>query len=1004
MGKTTLWRAGVAAAESAGHAGAPGAPGRERDRARRSRAIGDLLDPVLDEALESLPGRARSRALSRGARARGRRRSRSRPARGRRRRARTSLRALAASGPLVVAIDDVQWLDAASAGALAYAARRLRDGAGRRAARAPVGARERARRRAPAIAPVERLRGGRRRAARRSRRCTTSSRAQLDVTLPRPLLAEVHQASGGNPFYALEIVRTLQRTRMLVEAGQPLPAARLAGRARPRRDCVALPEDESRLPARRGCARAADARARSRSATGVAGTAGLAPALEARVVELDGDRIRFTHPLLAAGAYEIADPSSTARGPRAARRARSTDPEARAWQLAAAVDEPDASVAAVARGAAQRARARGAPRAGSAAARARRRRSRRPATESHARRRSVEAAYAHHAAGDTDRARALLERDARTRRRRAPSAPGSSSRWRASARTTTTSRGASELYRQAIAEADAGIARRGVRAGGRGGTLFRLRERLDEAVDASAERAATSASRARGDAARGGDASRRRRSPRRRSAGPRRASTAEAALAFAGTRAATARSCGSRVFAASVVRFWHDDLHGSALERTRRWRRREGARRRELPAVRARHARPDRLRARSLRAALASRGGRRVSIAEQAGQRTLLAYALAVRRGRAGAPRPGRASAACPRSAPLELARQTSGVPAWIFATLGARPSRARARRRPRRRSRRCGPLVEHHARERIERARRAAVRARPVEALVESGRARGRRGARSTAYEAAAAAARTRVARSPRCARCRGLLAAHDGDLDGALGAFEAAVEWHREARRCRSIAAGRSLALGATQRRRSGGARRGRRSRRRSRVFEAIGAALWAERARAELKRISGRAATPGALTPAEERVAALVAEGKTNREVAAALFLSDRTVEGHLARIFGKLGIRHRAEVAGRTFKHRGSRCQTRGTRPFQPSRSLPSLESGGHEGHQEQRRRRSDDPQDLTHHRSRRQRHSRSAFPPRSARAGSPARRSTTAVAPDWFERAADRAAQRPTPSS
>ncbi len=66
---------------------------------------------------------------------------------------------------------------------------------------------------------------------------------------------------------------------------------------------------------------------------------------------------------------------------------------------------------------------------------------------------------------------------------------------------------------------------------------------------------------------------------------------------------------------------------------------------------------------------------------------------------------------------------------------------------------------------------------------------------------------------------------------------------------------------------------------------VFERIGAALWAERARAELKRISGRAASSGDLTPAEERVAELVAEGKTNREVAAALFLSDRTVEGHL-----------------------------------------------------------------------------------------------------------------------
>ncbi len=40
--------------------------------------------------------------------------------------------------------------------------------------------------------------------------------------------------------------------------------------------------------------------------------------------------------------------------------------------------------------------------------------------------------------------------------------------------------------------------------------------------------------------------------------------------------------------------------------------------------------------------------------------------------------------------------------------------------------------------------------------------------------------------------------------------------------------------------------------------------------------------------------------MAEGKTNREVAAALYLSDRTVEGHLSHIFGKLGIKHRSEV--------------------------------------------------------------------------------------------------------
>jgi DNA-binding CsgD family transcriptional regulator len=107
---------------------------------------------------------------------------------------------------------------------------------------------------------------------------------------------------------------------------------------------------------------------------------------------------------------------------------------------------------------------------------------------------------------------------------------------------------------------------------------------------------------------------------------------------------------------------------------------------------------------------------------------------------------------------------------------------------------------------------------------------------------------------------------------------------------------------------------------------VFEEIGAALWAERSRAELKRISGRASTPGALTPAEARIAALVCEGKTNREVAAALFLSDRTVEGHLARMFGKLGIRRRSELAG-ALQTRGIDVSNTGDSPVSAESSAP-----------------------------------------------------------------------------
>lgn len=174
-------------------------------------------------------------------------------------------------------------------------------------------------------------------------------------------------------------------------------------------------------------------------------------------------------------------------------------------------------------------------------------------------------------------------------------------------------------------------------------------------------------------------------------------------------------------------------------------------------------------------------------------------------------------------------------------------------------------------------------------------------------------------------CARCRGLLAASRGDVQAAERAYAEALEWH--GRLAIPLDRGRTLlALGMALRR----ARRRREARERLgealAVFEQIGAALWAERARAELKRISGRAPSPDALTPAEERVAALVAEGRTNREVAAALFLSERTVEGHLSRVFGKLGIRRRTELQ-RALAAR----QTQGTAPPSTGGSPVSAES-------------------------------------------------------------------------
>lgn len=150
--------------------------------------------------------------------------------------------------------------------------------------------------------------------------------------------------------------------------------------------------------------------------------------------------------------------------------------------------------------------------------------------------------------------------------------------------------------------------------------------------------------------------------------------------------------------------------------------------------------------------------------------------------------------------------------------------------------------------------------------------------------------------------ARTRGLLRANGGDLDGALPRFEEALAEH--ARADDPFQRGRTLlALGATQRR----TKRRREVRetleRALEAFDHLPAPLWADKARAELARIGGRAPSRGELTEAERRIAALVAEGRTNREVAAALFLTEHTVETALSRVYRKLGVRSRAELASR-----------------------------------------------------------------------------------------------------
>jgi DNA-binding NarL/FixJ family response regulator len=91
---------------------------------------------------------------------------------------------------------------------------------------------------------------------------------------------------------------------------------------------------------------------------------------------------------------------------------------------------------------------------------------------------------------------------------------------------------------------------------------------------------------------------------------------------------------------------------------------------------------------------------------------------------------------------------------------------------------------------------------------------------------------------------------------------------------------------------------------------IFERLGAPAWAEQARSDLARAGPRRRAPDELTATELRVAELAAAGLTNREVAKEAFISAKTVEANLARVYHKLGIRSRAELGARMADRVGS----------------------------------------------------------------------------------------------
>src|SRR5262249_45821262 len=108
---------------------------------------------------------------------------------------------------------------------------------------------------------------------------------------------------------------------------------------------------------------------------------------------------------------------------------------------------------------------------------------------------------------------------------------------------------------------------------------------------------------------------------------------------------------------------------------------------------------------------------------------------------------------------------------------------------------------------------------------------------------------------------------------------------------------------------------------------AFSELGAPGWAAQAISERDRVGGRRArqSEDELTPAEQRVVELAVDGLANKEIAAALFVSVRTVEVHLKNAYAKLGPRSRAQLARRLseptwrlHKHCGSSVFRRGRR--------------------------------------------------------------------------------------
>jgi DNA-binding CsgD family transcriptional regulator len=885
IGKTTLWQAATQRAAARGYA-MLSCRAAESETKLSLAALADLLAEIAEEFLARLPAPQRQAlevALLR--------RDAHGPPRDPRALAtavRSVLLELAARGPLVVAIDDLQWLDAPSARMLDFAVRRLGTGCVGILATSRVGDP-----RADRL-PLERaLPAGRVVPVRVGPLSVAALHhivgARLGQALPRPVLVRVAQAADGNPLFALEITRVLLE-RGVPPPGQPLPVPRDVKALVARRARALLPPTREAL-----LAAAALPQARVQLVAAALGRppgADLEPAERAGMVELDGGVVRFTHPLFATAIYTSA---TTERRRRLHRRlaAAVDDAEHKARHLALAAEGPDERVAA----ALERA-ARTVGRRGAATAAAELAEQAHGLTPPHAaariRTRAMLAAECHLVAGDLGRARALLEE--------VIAAPPGAARAPAlvllgQVRYHQDSfPDAARLFTQAREEA----------AGDR---------RLLGLIEGQLSYALVSAGDLQGAAAHATRAL-----ELLEECGPP-AVLAEA-LALSATvdvlcgrrldddklaRALALEDLDRLVVAASrptlqvgfsllfVGRPAEARVHFLAL----RERLLERGQDSELPGAGIYLAWIECLRGDLVAAHRYAREAHEAAVG--VGSDSIRGLTLAVcavvdaHRGHAEAVRAEAAQA-------LELLRQADWPiqEPWVWWAVGllelslGNPAAAARAYEP------LAQLIEAAGAVAAHAAQLSAALPDEIEALVALGELQ----RAERLLEILEACGRSSGLAWPlaTAARCRGLVLAAQGESDGALRALEEALAHYAglemPLERARTL-----LVCGRIQRRQK---------RKRAawdslaqalELFERSGAALWAKRAREELGRAGVRPRAPQGLTAAERRVAELVASGLTNQEVAAAAFMSRKTVEANLTRIYRKLGIRSRAELGVR-----------------------------------------------------------------------------------------------------